>query len=139
MAKLKLEIVTPERKVFSDDVDMVVLPGVEGQLGVLPMHVPLMTQLLPGELRIMQGGQQKDLVVGTGFVEVSQTQVSVLTDMAMGEADIDERATEEAVKRAEAYLARKDLTNDDVGEVQASLGRALAALKFKRRRRSQTI
>ena len=139
MAKLKLEIVTPERKVFSDDVDMVVLPGVEGQLGVLPMHVPLMTQLLPGELRIMQGGQQKDLVVGTGFVEVSQTQVSVLTDMAMGEADIDERATEEAVKRAEAYLARKDLTNDDVGEVQASLGRALAALKFKRRRRSQAI
>ena len=89
MAKLKLEIVTPESKVFSDDVDMVVLPGVEGQLGVLPMHVPLMTQLLPGELHIMQGGKQKDLVVGTGFVEVSQTQVSVLTDMAMGEADID--------------------------------------------------
>jgi|SRR5215831_8910754 len=136
MAKLKLEIVTPERKVFSDDVDMVVLPGVEGQLGVLPMHVPLMTQLLPGELHIMQGGKQQDLVVGTGFAEVSQTHVSVLTDMAMGEADIDESAWEEAVKRAEAYLARKDLTSDDVGEVQASLGRSLAALKFKRRRRS---
>jgi F-type H+-transporting ATPase subunit epsilon len=135
MAKLKLEIVTPERKVFSDDVDMVVLPGVEGQLGVLPMHVPLMTQLLPGELHIMQGGKQQDLVVGTGFAEVSQTHVSVLTDMAMGETDIDEQATEEAIKRAEAYLARKDLTSDDVGEVQASLGRALAALKFKRRRR----
>src|SRR5690242_16979751 len=106
MAKLKLEIVTPESKVFSDDVDMVVLPGVEGQLGVLPMHVPLMTQLLPGELHIVQGGKQKDLVVGTGFVEVSQTQVSVLTDMAMGEAEIDERATEEAVKRAEEFLAK---------------------------------
>jgi F-type H+-transporting ATPase subunit epsilon len=139
MAKLKLEIVTPESKVFSDDVDMVVLPGVEGQLGVLPMHVPLMTQLLPGELHIVQGGKQKDLVVGTGFVEVSQTQVSVLTDMAMGEAEIDERATEEAVKRAEEFLAKKDLTGEEVGEVQAALARSLAALKFKRRRRPHPL
>jgi F-type H+-transporting ATPase subunit epsilon len=136
MAKLKLEIVTPESKVFSDDVDMVVLPGVEGQLGILPMHVPLLTQLLPGELHIMQEGKQKDLVVGTGFVEVSQTQVSVLTDMAMGEAEIDESATEQAVKRAEADLADKALTSEEVGEVQAALARSLAALKFKRRRRS---
>ncbi len=135
MAKLKLEIVTPESKVFSDDVDMVVLPGVEGQLGILPMHVPLLTQLLPGELHIMQEGKQKDIVVGTGFVEVSQTQVSVLTDMAMGEAEIDESATEQAVKRAEADLASKDLTGEAVGEVQAALARSLAALKFKRRRR----
>jgi F-type H+-transporting ATPase subunit epsilon len=136
MAKLKLEIVTPESKVFSDDVDMVVLPGVEGQLGILPMHVPLLTQLLPGELHIMQGGKQEDIVVGTGFVEVSQTQVSVLTDMAMGEAEIDESATEQAVKRAEADLASKDLTGEQVGDVQASLARSLAALKFKRRRKS---
>lgn len=136
MAKLKLEIVTPESKVFSDDVDMVVLPGVEGQLGILPMHVPLLTQLLPGELHIMQEGKQKDIVVGTGFVEVSQTQVSVLTDMAMGEAEIDESATEQAVKRAEADLASKDLTGEAVGEVQAALARSLAALKFKRRRKS---
>ena len=136
MAKLKLEIVTPESKVFSDDVDMVVLPGVEGQLGILTMNVPLMTQLLPGELHIMQGGKQKDLVVGTGFVEVSQTQVSVLTDMAMGEAEIDESATEQAVKRAEADLASKALAGEEFGEVQAALARSLAALKFKRRRRS---
>jgi F-type H+-transporting ATPase subunit epsilon len=136
MAKLKLEIVTPESKVFSDDVDMVVLPGVEGQLGILPMHVPLLTQLLPGELHIMQGGKQKDIVVGTGFVEVSQTQVSVLTDMAMGEAEIDESATEQAVKRAEADLANKALSSEEFGEVQAALTRSLAALKFKRRRRS---
>jgi len=139
MAKLKLEIVTPESKVFSDDVDMVVLPGVEGQLGILPMHVPLMTQLLPGELHIMQAGKQKDLVVGAGFAEVSQTQVSVLTDMAMGEAEIDESATEQAVKRAEADLASKDLSGEEFGEVQASLARSLAALKFKRRRRSPAL
>jgi F-type H+-transporting ATPase subunit epsilon len=135
MAKLKLEIVTPESKVFSDDVDMVVVPGVEGQLGILPMHVPLMTQLLPGELQIVQGGKHKDLVVGTGFVEVSQTHVSILTDMAMGETEIDERATEEAVKRAEANLANKDLSSEDIAETEAALARSLAALKFKRRRR----
>ena len=66
MAKLILEIVTPEAKTFSGEVDMVVLPGVEGELGILPMHVPLMTQLLPGEVRILQGGKETDLVVGTG-------------------------------------------------------------------------
>jgi len=135
MAKLKLEIVTPESKVFSDDVDMVVVPGVEGQLGILPMHVPLMTQLLPGELQIVQGGKHKELVVGTGFVEVSQTQVSILTDMAMGEPEIDERATEEAVKRAEGDLANKDLSSEDLAETEAALARSLAALRFKRRRR----
>jgi F-type H+-transporting ATPase subunit epsilon len=135
MAKLKLEIVTPESKVFSDDVDMVVVPGVEGQLGILPMHVPLMTQLLPGELQIVQGGKHTELVVGTGFVEVSQTQVSILTDMAVGEPEIDERATEEAVKRAEADLANKDLSSEDLAETEAALARSLAALRFKRRRR----
>ena len=90
MAKLILEIVTPEAKTFSGEVDMVVLPGVEGELGILPMHVPLMTQLLPGEVRILQGGKETDLVVGTGFVEVSQTHVSILTDMAMADTEIDE-------------------------------------------------
>jgi len=71
MAKLQLEIVTPEAKTFSEEVDMVVLPGVEGELGILPLHVPLMTRLLPGEIRITQGQKEVDLVVGTGFVEVT--------------------------------------------------------------------
>ena len=107
MAKLMLEIVTPEAKTFSGEVDMVVLPGVEGELGILPMHVPLMTQLLPGEVRILQEGKETDLVVGTGFVEVSQTHVSILTDMAMADTEIDEQAAEEAMKRAEARVQRE--------------------------------
>jgi F-type H+-transporting ATPase subunit epsilon len=135
MAKLLLEIVTPEAKTFSGEVDMVVLPGVEGELGILPMHVPLMTRLLPGEVRIMQGGKETDLVVGTGFVEVSQTQVSILTDMAMSDSDIDEAAAEEAVKRAEARAQEKDLNSEEVSEIEGAITRSLAQLKFKRRRR----
>ena len=136
MAKLILEIVTPEAKTFSGEVDMVVLPGVEGELGILPMHVPLMTQLLPGEVRILQGGKETDLVVGTGFVEVSQTHVSILTDMAMADTEIDEQAAEEAMKRAEASAKGKDLNSEEVAEIERAIARSLAQLKFKRRRRS---
>ena len=134
MAKLLLEIVTPEAKSFSGEVDMVVLPGVEGELGILPMHVPLMTQLLPGEVRILQDGKQTELVVGTGFVEVSQTHVSILTDMAMADTEIDEAAAEEAMKRAEARAKEKDLNSEEVAEIQSSIARSLAQLKFKRRK-----
>jgi len=134
MAKLILEIVTPEAKTFSGEVDMVVLPGVEGELGILPMHVPLMTQLLPGEVRILQDGKQTELVVGTGFVEVSQTHVSILTDMAMADTEIDEAAAEEAMKRAEARAKEKDLNSEEVAEIQSSIARSLAQLKFKRRK-----
>ena len=115
---------------------MVVLPGVEGELGILPMHVPLMTQLLPGEVRILQGGKETDLVVGTGFVEVSQTHVSILTDMAMADTEIDEQAAEEAMKRAEARVRDKDLNSEEVAEIERAIARSLAQLKFKRRRRS---
>jgi F-type H+-transporting ATPase subunit epsilon len=135
MAKLLLEIVTPEAKTFSGEVDMVVLPGVEGELGILPMHVPLMTRLLPGEVRILQDGKQTELVVGTGFVEVSQTNVSILTDMAMSDSEIDEGAAEEAVKRAEARAQDKDLNSEEVAEIEGAITRSLAQLKFKRRRR----
>lgn len=134
MAKLLLEIVTPEAKAFSGEVEMVVLPGVEGELGILPMHVPLMTQLLPGEVRILQDGKQTELVVGTGFVEVSQTHVSILTDMAMAGTEIDEAAAEEAMKRAEARAKEKDLNSEEVAEIESAIARSLAQLKFKRRR-----
>jgi F-type H+-transporting ATPase subunit epsilon len=135
MAKLLLEIVTPEAKTFSGEVDMVVLPGVEGELGILPMHVPLMTRLLPGEVRILRDGKQTELVVGTGFVEVSQTHVSILTDMAMADTEIDEEAAEEAMKRAEARAQEKDLNSEEVAEIEGAITRSLAQLKFKRRRR----
>jgi F-type H+-transporting ATPase subunit epsilon len=134
MAKLLLEIVTPEAKSFSGEVDMVVLPGVEGELGILPMHVPLMTQLLPGEVRILQDGKQTELVVGTGFVEVSQTHVSILTDMAMADTEIDEAAAEEAMKRAEARVKEKDLSSEEIAEIESAIARSLAQLKFKRRK-----
>ena len=134
MATLKLEVVTPEEKAYSDDVDMVVIPGVEGELGVLPMHVPLMTQLLPGSLRILKDGKQSELVIGNGFAEVTQTTVSILTDMAMEEQAIDEVAADEALKRAESALKDKSLQGDDLADVEAALLRSRAQLRIKRRR-----
>ncbi len=135
MATLKLEIVTPEGRAYSDDVAMVVLPSVEGEIGVYPAHVPLMTQLLPGELRILKDGKTTELVVGSGFIEVTGDSVSVLTDSALGDEEIDETATEEAIRRAEAALKDKSLSSDDTAEVESALARSLAQIRFKRRRR----
>jgi F-type H+-transporting ATPase subunit epsilon len=135
MAKLKLEIVTPEGRAYQDEVDMVVLPGVDGELGVYPAHVPLMTQLAPGELRIFKDGQQKELVVGSGFVEITQTRVSVLTDSALEDEAIDEKVTEEAMRRAETALKDKTLASEEAAEAEAALARSLAQLRFKRRRK----
>jgi F-type H+-transporting ATPase subunit epsilon len=134
MAKLQLEIVTPEAKTFSEEVDMVVLPGEEGELGILPLHVPLMTRLLPGEIRITQGQKQVELVVGNGFVEVMPDKVSILTDMAMSDTEIDEQAAEEAIKRAQTALQNKSLDSEEVAEIESALARSLAQLRFKRRR-----
>jgi F-type H+-transporting ATPase subunit epsilon len=134
MATLKLEIVTPEGRAYSDDVAMVVLPSIEGEIGVYPAHVPLMTQLSPGELRIIKDGKTTELVVGTGFIEVTADSVSVLTDSALGEEQIDENSTEDAIKRAQAALRDKNLSSDDTAEVEASLARSLAQIRFKRRR-----
>jgi F-type H+-transporting ATPase subunit epsilon len=135
MAKLKLEIVTPEGRAYQDDVDMVVLPGSDGELGVYPAHAPLMTQLAPGEVRIFKDGKQTDLVVGSGFAEITQTQVSVLTDSALEDESIDENVTEEAIRRAETALKDKSLASEEMAEAEAALARSLAQLKFRRRRR----
>ena len=134
MATLRLEIVTPEAKTYSDDVDSVVLPGVEGELGIFPMHVPLMTQIAPGELRVMKNGNEDRLAVGEGFVEITQDSVSVLTDMAVLESDIDESATEDAIRRAEAAMKDDKLTGEDHALVEAALQKSLAKLRVKRRR-----
>jgi F-type H+-transporting ATPase subunit epsilon len=135
MARLKLEIVTPEGRAYQDDVDMVVLPGSEGELGIYPAHIPLMTQLAPGEVRIFKDGKQTELVVGSGFAEITHTQVSVLTDSAMEDESIDENLAEEAMKRAEAALNDKSLASEELAEAEAALARSLAQLRFKRRRR----
>ena len=131
---LKLEIVTPESKVYSEDVDMVTLPGVEGEMGIFPMHVPLMTQLSAGEVSVLKGGQEFFLAVGDGFVEVTGERVSILTDMAIKAENIDESRAEEARKRAEARLAEK-LDDSEVASVNAALAHSLAQLKVKRRHR----
>ncbi len=131
---LRLEIVTPEQKIYSDDVDSVVIPGVEGELGILPQHVPLMTQLLPGELRLLKDGKELRLAVGEGFVEISSDKVAVLTDMAVQENDIDESATEEAIRRAEEAMRDTKLDDEEYATVKASLQKSLALIRVKRRR-----
>ena len=89
MATLKLEIVTPEEKIYSEDVEMVTLPGSEGELGVYPKHVPLLTTLVPGELRVLKNGRETAMAIGEGFVEIKADAVSVLTDMALESEKID--------------------------------------------------
>ena len=131
---LRLEIVTPEAKTYSDDVDSVVIPGIDGELGVLPLHAPLMTQLEPGELRVLKGGQELRLAVGEGFVEITSEKVAVLTDMAVKESDIDESAAEEAIRRAEQAMSGEKLTNEEYAANNAALLRSLALIKVKRRR-----
>jgi len=135
MATLRLEIVTPESKTFSDNVDSVVLPGVEGELGIFPMHVPLMTLLAPGELRVMKGGQEERLAVGEGFVEITQSSVSVLTDMAILESEIDVTATEAAIERAKAAMEDSKLSGEDHATIEAALQKSLAKLRVKHRKR----
>ena len=132
---LKLEIVTPEKTAYSEDVEMVTLPGSEGELGVYPNHVPLLTTLNPGELRVLKGGKETFLAIGEGFVEITASTVSVLTDMALEPSVIDESAAEAAVARAKAAM-KEDLGKEEVAAVQASLQKALAQLHVKRRRRS---
>lgn len=131
-ATLKLEIVTPDAKIFSDDVDMVTLPGVEGEMGIYPQHVPLMTQLSAGEIVVRKGGQDFFLAVGEGFVEITGEGVSVLTDMAIRAENIDESKAEEARRRAEARLAEK-IGDEEAALVNAALAHSLAQLKAKRR------
>jgi len=134
MATLKLEIVTPEAKIYSEDVDMVTLPGVEGEMGIFPMHIPLMTQIAAGEIVARKAGQDHFLAVGEGFVQVTGERVAILTDMAIKADDIDEAKAEEARKRAEARLAEK-LSEEETATVQAALLHSLTQLNVKRRRR----
>ncbi len=133
MATLRLEIVTPEATAYSEDVNFVVLPGSEGEMGVYPKHVPLLTTLKPGELRVLKDGRETTLAVGEGFVEIRGDAVSVLTDMALEPAQIDVEAAEKAVERAKAAM-KEDLGKEEVAATQASLQKALAQLHVKRRR-----
>ena len=134
MATLKLEIVTPEAVTYSEDVDMVTLPGVEGEMGIFPMHVPLMTQIVPGEIAVRKGGHDYFLAVGEGFVQITPDRVAVLTEMAIKATDVDEAKAEEARRRAEERL-QQQLSGEELASVSASLAHSLAQLKVKRRGR----
>lgn len=135
---LQLDIVTPEKKVFSDTVDNVYLPGADGEIGVLPMHAGLVTALKAGELRYLHKGQVVTMAIGSGFAEVTQTKVIVLTDMALGEAEIDEQSAEAAIKRAQEKLANVDHSMDaeEVAYLQGIISKSTAALHFKRKYRN---
>ena len=131
---IKLEIVTPKGIAYSDDVEIVTLRSTEGQIGVLPSHVRLMTQQVPGELAIRKSGQLEILAVGGGLVEVRGDRISIATDMAIAVEDINEAAVEEARQRAAARLKEK-ISSEEVATVNASLARSLAQLRVKRRHR----
>lgn len=138
MATIKLEIVTPEAKTFSDDVDVVTLTGSEGEMGIFPQHMPLMTQLVAGEIYARKGAENIFLAVGDGFIQVTGEKISILTDMAIRAENIDEAKAEEARKRAEDRLAEK-LSDEELASVRASLAHSLAQIKVKRRDRKSVV
>lgn len=140
MSSLKVDIVTAERVVYSEDVDVVIAPGVEGQLGILPHHAPLMTTLQAGELRLRRGGEEDSLAISGGFLEVRPDRVIILADTAERAEEIDEARAEAAKQRAEQRLKERGVTPGlDEARCEAALRRAMARLtvaeKVKRRRK----
>ena len=130
---LKLEVVTPDATVYSEEVQMVTLPALDGQIGILPHHVPVLTQVIPGEIIVRKDGRETFLAIGEGLVLITGDRVAIVTDMAVTAERIDEAQAEEARQRAAARLHDK-LSDEEVASVNASLARSLAQLKVKRRR-----
>ena len=131
---LRLHIVTPDATVLSEDVEMVTLPGIEGDIGVYPQHEHLITQIVPGEIIVTSRGQERSLAVGEGLVEVTADRVEIVTNMAIEAEHIDEARVEEARARAAARL-REKLSDEEIASTNAALARSLAQLHVKRRRR----
>jgi F-type H+-transporting ATPase subunit epsilon len=135
MGSLFLEIVTPERVLVSQEVDMVVAPGTEGEFGVLPGHVLFLSGIVPGELRYTSGSQKESMAVTTGFAEVSNDKVSVLVDAAEKAEDIDVERARDAMKRAKERLGKERATEDiDFLRAENALKRAIARLKVAEKR-----
>lgn len=131
---IKLEIATPDAVVYSSEVDMVTLPAIEGQIGILPHHKRLITQLVPGEMIVRKSGHEDYLAVGEGLVEVTGDRIDIVTDMAIPSGSINEAKAEEARQQAEARLREKQ-SSQEVASVHAFLARSLAQLYVKRRHR----
>jgi F-type H+-transporting ATPase subunit epsilon len=132
---LHLEVITPERKVYEDDVDMVIAPGSEGYLGILPHHAPLLTALGPGEFRVKKGGAEEVLAVFGGFMDVRGDRVVVLTDAAEPAEEIDAQLAQEARERAQRAIQAGAMTPAEEALARASLERALVRLRVSERRR----
>jgi len=137
MSGIKLDIVTAERVVFSEDVDVVVAPGVEGQLGILPHHAPLMTTLQPGELRVKRGGEEFSLAISGGFLEVRPDRIIILADTAERAEEIDVARAEEAKRRAEERLSERHAAGLDEARAEAALRRSLVRLRVAEARRKR--
>ena len=129
---LTLEIVTPAAVVYSAAVQMVTLPAVDGQIGILPRHVALLTRIVPGEIIVRRDGHDEFLAVGEGLVDITAHRVAIVTDMAIAAENIDAARVEAARQRAEARL-RDAISDAEVATVNASLARSLAQLRVKRR------
>ena len=136
MASIKLDVVTAEGVVFSEDVDVIVAPGIDGQLGILPHHAPLMTMLAPGELQIKKDGEEFSLAVSGGFLEVRPDRVIVLADTAERAEEIDAARAEEAKRRAQEQLSQP-LAAGDAARIEASLRRSMVRLKVAEKRRKR--
>lgn len=132
---LTLEIVTPEARVYSDTIDTVVIPTAQGEIGILPGHIPLLTRVEDGELRVTKNGQETRLAVGDGFAQIEGDTVSILAEHAIDEAKIDEKAVEDALKRAEEELknAPKDSDPSELERLQGAVRFAGVQLAIKRR------
>ncbi|MDP7012330.1 MAG: ATP synthase F1 subunit epsilon [Verrucomicrobiota bacterium] len=131
---LQLEIVTPGAVIYSEAVDMVTLPGSEGETGIYPNHVPLMTKIQAGELIAKKAGSEEILAVSEGFAEITGDRVSILTDNAANSADIDETAVEEARFKAEKRLKKGDVSEDEARILNQAILYSAAQIRAKRRR-----
>jgi len=135
---LKLDIVTAERVVYSDDVDIIVAPGVDGEMGILPHHAPLMTTLNPGELIVRKDGEEFFMAIGGGYLEVRPDRVIVLADSAERAEEIDIARAEEAKKRAQEALANPT-AQVDTAQAEAALRTAIARLGVAEKRRKRRV
>ena len=133
---LVLEIITPEKKVYEQTIETVVLPTTSGEISILPGHIPLVTELNPGELQVTVEGKTDLLVVGRGFARIEADRISVLAESAIEENRIDESAVQEALNRAQAALRdQTNLNSAEVDQLEGSMRYALAQLAAKARRR----
>lgn len=132
MVQLQLKIVTPEKMIYDEPCDMVTVPSLDGELGILPNHANLMAKLRPGELRIKKGSKSEILASGGGFMQMVDNTLTIMTDLAVTDSEIDLKAVEDAKKRAEVALSQK-LSDEEYAETMAALEKSLVQLKIKRR------